>query len=84
MEKLGFSLKKQQGFIDHKNYSEQDFAHFSDDTPLLMTEKDAVKCAGFAKSNWWYLPVDASFSADEQLNIENIFKTINLKVKTKT
>ncbi|WP_251927694.1 tetraacyldisaccharide 4'-kinase [Raoultella planticola] len=26
---------------------------------LLMTEKDAVKCRGFAESNWWYLPVDA-------------------------
>ncbi|BDA55807.1 tetraacyldisaccharide 4'-kinase [Raoultella ornithinolytica] len=26
---------------------------------LLMTEKDAVKCRGFAEANWWYLPVDA-------------------------
>jgi tetraacyldisaccharide 4'-kinase len=24
-----------------------------------MTEKDAVKCRGFAEANWWYLPVDA-------------------------
>jgi tetraacyldisaccharide 4'-kinase len=24
-----------------------------------MTEKDAVKCAGFASDNLWYLPVAA-------------------------
>ena len=23
-----------------------------------MTEKDAVKCTGFAQPNWWYLPID--------------------------
>lgn len=28
---------------------------------LIMTEKDAVKCRGFARDNWWYLPVDAVF-----------------------
>lgn len=32
---------------------------------LLMTEKDAVKCRGFADANWWYLPVDA-IMADER------------------
>ena len=32
---------------------------------LLMTEKDAVKCRGFAEANWWYLPVDA-IMADER------------------
>ena len=31
-----------------------------------MTEKDAVKCQGFCKSNWWYLPVEACFSKAEQ------------------
>jgi len=31
-----------------------------------MTEKDAVKCRGFCKPNWWYLPVDATFTQVEQ------------------
>lgn len=31
---------------------------------LIMTEKDAVKCRAFAKSNWWYLPVDAELSGE--------------------
>ena len=27
--------------------------------PVLMTEKDAVKCAAFASDNYWSLRVDA-------------------------
>jgi tetraacyldisaccharide 4'-kinase len=56
----GFSLDKSVAFVDHQHYNEDQFVSFSDDIPLLMTEKDAVKCTGFAKNNWWYLPVDAS------------------------
>jgi tetraacyldisaccharide 4'-kinase len=38
-----------------------------------MTEKDAVKCQEFAKDNWWYLPVDAQFSKqDEQVLIQSL------------
>jgi len=32
---------------------------FAGEATLLMTEKDAVKCASFAKAGWWYLPVEA-------------------------
>jgi tetraacyldisaccharide 4'-kinase len=31
---------------------------------LLMTEKDAVKCAGFAPDHAWYLPVEAVLQPD--------------------
>ncbi|MBT9531283.1 MAG: tetraacyldisaccharide 4'-kinase, partial [Pseudomonas sp.] len=47
---------------------------FSPSLPLLMTEKDAVKCRAFAQPDWWYLAVDArpspAFSAwlDGQLD----------------
>ena len=27
-----------------------------------MTQKDAVKCSGFALAQWYYLPVKATFS----------------------
>jgi tetraacyldisaccharide 4'-kinase len=30
-----------------------------------MTEKDAVKCAAFAASQHWYVPVSAAFEPDE-------------------
>ena len=32
---------------------------FGDDVPVLMTDKDAVKCGAFAKPNWWRVPVRA-------------------------
>ena len=73
LQRLGFTLVKQQGFIDHKDFTINDFNPFKDDLPLLMTEKDAVKCQQFAQANWWYLPVDAQFSEqDEQVLIQNI------------
>jgi tetraacyldisaccharide 4'-kinase len=64
----GFDLAKQQGFIDHKDFVIDDFDQFKTELPLLMTEKDAVKCRTFAQENWWYLPVSAKFSEqDEQI-----------------
>lgn len=45
-------------FADHYAFQPEDLA-FAGDDAILMTEKDAVKCSGFAKPNWWYLPVDA-------------------------
>ena len=38
---------------------------FDDGLPVLMTEKDAVKCAAFAKPQHWYVPVSAAFEAQE-------------------
>ncbi len=61
LKTLGFNIIKQQGFIDHKNFTLDDFNQFKTDLPLLMTEKDAVKCQSFAQDNWWYLPVRRSF-----------------------
>ncbi|AYC33418.1 tetraacyldisaccharide 4'-kinase [Pseudomonas cavernae] len=46
-------------FADHAQYSAQALA-FSPSLPLLMTEKDAVKCRTFAAADWWYLAVDAA------------------------
>ena len=62
---LGFTIRKQHGFVDHHDYREEDFSAFSQDLPLLMTEKDAVKCYGFAKDNW-YVPVDAHLPKIEE------------------
>jgi tetraacyldisaccharide 4'-kinase len=49
-------------FADHHAYQPADLA-FGDTAPVLMTEKDAVKCRGFAQDNWWQVPVDAVLSA---------------------
>ena len=45
-------------FPDHHRYSAADLA-FADDGVLLMTEKDAVKCAAMITGEAWVLPVEA-------------------------
>lgn len=53
-------------FADHHAFSAADLA-FGDDLPVLMTEKDAVKCRSCAGPQHWYLPVTAQFAAGERL-----------------
>ena len=62
LESLGF-IPTLQAFADHAGYNADSFAAFDHGEPLIMTEKDAVKCAGFAREHWWYLRVDAQLSA---------------------
>ncbi len=45
---------------DHASFSGEDI-RFADGHPVLMTEKDAVKCAGIAGTAHWCVPVDAGF-----------------------
>ena len=45
-------------FPDHDRYARADLV-FPDATAILMTEKDAVKCAQFADTRCWYLPIRA-------------------------
>jgi tetraacyldisaccharide 4'-kinase len=47
-------------FPDHHPFKSGDL-NFGDDLPVLMTEKDAVKCAAFADARCWYVPVTAEF-----------------------
>jgi tetraacyldisaccharide 4'-kinase len=49
-------------FADHAVYSAEALA-FEPPLPLIMTEKDAVKCRAFAGADWWYLAVEAEPSA---------------------
>ncbi len=67
----------QQSFVDHHSFTLADFNAFDDNIPLLMTEKDAVKCRGFCKPNWWYLPVDATFSQAEQQVLRDKIKAVS-------
>lgn len=45
-------------FSDHHLFVKNDFAQFSENDVVIMTEKDAVKCQAFAYSNWWALCVE--------------------------
>ncbi len=46
-------------FPDHYPFSAEDF-RWPRSLPIVMTEKDAVKCRSFAPENSWYLPVVAA------------------------
>src|SRR5512139_120994 len=59
-------------FPDHHRYRAEDLA-FGDAAPILMTEKDAVKCRAFAPEQCWALRVDAQ--VDFSL-IQHILKKI--------
>ncbi|OED39940.1 tetraacyldisaccharide 4'-kinase [Chromatiales bacterium (ex Bugula neritina AB1)] len=48
----------EHAFPDHHPYRSEDL-NFADDLPILMTEKDKVKCEAFASENMWYLKVSA-------------------------
>lgn len=45
-------------FPDHYQFQQRDI-EFGDDKPVLMTEKDAVKCTLFARDCHWFVPVQA-------------------------
>lgn len=49
---------EQYPFPDHYVFGEKDI-HFLGDAPILMTEKDAVKCFDIATNRHWYIPIEA-------------------------
>lgn len=53
---------KAHPFPDHHVYRQEDLA-FAQEGALLMTEKDAVKCAALVLREAWVLPVQASLTA---------------------
>ncbi|MFM5337156.1 tetraacyldisaccharide 4'-kinase [Aeromonas enteropelogenes] len=60
---LGYELQQSVGYADHHPFDRDELVVRFGQRPLLMTEKDAVKCRPFARDNWWYLPVSAQLPA---------------------
>jgi len=56
---VSFSSKS---YPDHYAFSAHDFELTNES--VVMTEKDAVKCNAFARSNFWVLPVNALIKDD--------------------
>jgi len=57
LEKAGLACIPHD-FADHFAFRRQDL-EFGDEHPVLMTEKDAVKCRTFADARLWAVPVEA-------------------------
>ncbi|MDX1610288.1 MAG: tetraacyldisaccharide 4'-kinase [Halofilum sp. (in: g-proteobacteria)] len=58
LERAGLEVERHP-FADHHPYRSDDLA-FPGDAPILMTEKDAVKCRAFATDRMWYLPAEVA------------------------
>ena len=65
----------EHAFPDHHDYDEADL-HFAERLPIVMTEKDWVKCAAIAPASTWHLPVDAACS-------EGLFELLDQKLSVK-
>ncbi len=60
-------------FTDHHLYRAEDLI-FNDDHPVLMTEKDAVKCQRYAADNAWYLPIEIEMNNDFDVQLLNLLE----------
>jgi tetraacyldisaccharide 4'-kinase len=51
----------EHAFQDHHQFTNDDL-NFNDGLPVLMTEKDSVKCKGLLNDNLWYVAIDIMLS----------------------
>lgn len=68
-----------QAFPDHHVYGAEDLA-FHDSLPVVMTEKDMVKCQALPLQNAWYVPVRAELP---ESFYEALFKQLSQVIRTK-
>jgi tetraacyldisaccharide 4'-kinase len=82
LKEQNFQLEKSIGFVDHHGFTQSDLLPFSSGNsellPLLMTEKDAVKCQGFAEEHWWYVPVSTDITKEQS---DKLMTEIYQKIK---
>ena len=68
-------------FADHHAYDAEDL-RFDDDRPILMTAKDAVKCARFADARFWEVPVVARLLPDGAAGLVEAIDRLCLAART--
>jgi tetraacyldisaccharide 4'-kinase len=54
----------EHAFPDHHTFDAADFAGMDHTLPILMTEKDAVKCKNLGLKNAWFLSIEAVLPPD--------------------
>lgn len=62
-------------FADHHQYNAADLT-FYDNLPILMTEKDAVKCRSFAKQQCWVVAVNVLLEDNVSNVIEKLIQEL--------
>ncbi|MBE9538869.1 MAG: tetraacyldisaccharide 4'-kinase, partial [Proteobacteria bacterium] len=73
LERQGFTLCT-HSFADHHSYSAEDFVQFIG-KPIIMTEKDAVKCRQFVQRDAWYLKISAQLPDTVKTSVLNLAKS---------
>lgn len=63
-------------FPDHYVFQAKDL-QFNGELAVLMTEKDAVKCTGFAMKHYWYLHINIQLSASAQQKLDQIIARLD-------
>ena len=64
-------------FPDHHPFAARDLS-FGDDLPVLMTQKDAVKCLSLADPRLWSVPAAATFS---EMQAHDLLERVLRKIK---
>jgi len=79
-----FSLLRNNGFditphafSDHYLYRPVD-VEFGDSRPVVMTEKDAVKCTDFVDDRYWYLQVSAKLGSNFERQLLSRLKSLEV------
>ena len=70
LEYAGLKLRRHP-FPDHHVYEARDIVP-PDHQPVLMTEKDAVKCTPFADTRHWYVAVEAEMEPAFAEELDNL------------
>lgn len=65
---------EERAFPDHHVFRAEDLA-WGDDVPLLMTEKDAVKCRALSQESLWMVPVRAILPPEFAASVLNLLRT---------
>lgn len=74
LRSLGFEVTPHP-YPDHHIYAAGELEP-ADERPVIMTEKDAVKCRSWAGRRHWYLPVDAAPSPHLEPRLHALLETL--------
>jgi tetraacyldisaccharide 4'-kinase len=76
LKKLGMEVIE-HAFPDHHDFTVDDL-EFADNLPIIMTEKDAVKCRRLAKDNCWYLVIRVEMPENFQHRLLRILDEVQV------
>lgn len=74
LENAGIRIER-VGFPDHHSFTAADL-EIAGDAPILMTEKDAVKCERFAKPQHWFVRVEAQLHDAFAIRLSKLIKDL--------